>query len=366
MRRFSRSSSRGAQPRNNNGRFVSNTEHMLEVLHSKLGEINGSREVISQKKGVLLRRRETATNTLVISFLPDLAVGTVAKLKAACPGFVNETINAKITETRNIKVPFWTWVFGNAASYRKNIINARLNAIRGYLKSWLRTNSPPAYSAIAEMQAEIDKLIVEDEDLAGKQVALQTQIEGLENVLRTYSRPDAPPPPKNLEEAVTSSADGMRNAQANAPIAGTSSSGGGLDVWDYLILDRILEERHNHDSETGGYYHPDGSVYEPTSTVSPWGEATTPSRGDRGGNSSVRMDDADDTSAGGNSSVRMDDSDDTSAGGTSSVRRDDAENIKNDDDKEDDDDDADNNVSDSSDAGSDSSSDSASGGGGGD
>jgi len=232
--------------------FVSDTEQMLAKLHPALAGVTARRALADRHLSELMAMRNTHLKDEVEAALPDLTSRSIAKLNAKYPNFLNATLRSTIANAQVPKVSLITWImhWGDTKEYKDGVRAHALAYVqvqfRRYLDQMESHGTVPRLNGLSEQIETQTKL---QRDLAEKEAKLSAQIASLEHVQRTYSRDDAPLPPEKLREAVSSSAEQMRS-MPNTPISSSGSSGG-MNIFDYLVLDSILNQRHRTDD-----YHP--------------------------------------------------------------------------------------------------------------
>lgn len=297
----------GGNGHNPQGKFLLDTQHMLERLRPELAATTAKRQANERMLGDLGRRRANLLAAHVDALLPDLSARTVSKLKVFCTSFVTNAVQASINATHTVEVPFWTWIFGGGPAYKQDVAATTLTQLRVQLKAWLdRQNPKPDFMRdVGAVDKQINVLNEQQRTLAETEGKLSPQVEQLERVHATYSRTNAPEPPTNLRDAVSNSADRMRAA----PPSSSSSTNtvvvhdSGPSIVDYLILNSILNSgHHNDDSYRGG-----GGRDKPSSSGSYWsdGSPRDTSRDHDTGGGSTRLAPDDSAQDGGGGSTRI-------------------------------------------------------------
>ena len=251
--------------RNSSGKFISDTEHLIQKLTETRDQITAKQRTNAkavQSAGVLWR---ATMDRMVAGLLPDLAASTQARLKRDLLSFFTPSVQRTISDAINVKVPFWNWLLGSGAEFKKDKQAGALNALKIQLRSWLENQKPAnifaKYGAVGQLE-NFGALKATQSDLAARYQEISEQLAKLESVRKHYTSPNAASPPKELTEAIANSSSKLR-ANPSIVTSGGRSSRDDFDVirdvyvpmviWD-SVLDRHDEVHHHHydDYRDGG------------------------------------------------------------------------------------------------------------------
>jgi hypothetical protein len=248
--------------RNPSGQFIRDTEHMLLKLTEAKNQIAANHRANTIAVETAEQSWKSAMDRMVAGLLPNLEAKTIAVLKRDLPVFFTKRLEKTVSDAKNVRVPFWTWIFGGNTEYRKDKLEGTHNALKIQLRSWLENQKPAnvfaKYNAIGLMET-YRTVTAAQIDLAARKQEVSEQIEKLEAVRKHYTSPKAAPPPKELSEAIARSSAKLR-ANPSIVLSGRS----GRDDFDVIrdvyvpviVFDSILNHRnevhHHHDTDIRG------------------------------------------------------------------------------------------------------------------
>lgn len=276
-------------PRGDNGKFISETMQMLEKLNTAKRTVAEKQLANANALSAAERQWAAALDRMIVTYLPDLGSRTLAVLGRDLPFFYTAGRKRTVANAQNVRVPFWTWVFGGSDDFKRSEISSVLKTFKTDLRVWLKSSAPSnvlSRYGVSDVAQRISELTNEKAALDKQYREYYGQIERLDEVRKRYAGPDAPPPPKNLSDAVAKSSAEMR---ANPSIVATTVTRDDTFWRDMWIISELNADHHyRHDDD----YRRTGTVnYDYDRPSSPWGSPQDSGRTSEG-RSSARMDDA--------------------------------------------------------------------------
>lgn len=246
------------RPRPDTEQFIAHTETVLDRLRAELRDTATGMGADQARANRLAGERLDLISGLTVTLLPNLNAITLGLLNIKVPGFLDARKQREINAAQTVRAPLFTWLFdplfGGCARFRQEQVDRVLVGLRMQLKSWLDHAQPRPQEVlkgigVLALEDEIAKLEERIEGARERTPQLRTQISQLEQVLRVYGRPGAPEPSQDLREAIAKSAEAAaapQGAGGSAPSGGTTVinnyGGDGLSFWDYMLMERLLEQ----------------------------------------------------------------------------------------------------------------------------
>lgn len=248
--------------RDSSGKFMSDTEHMIQKLTEVRNAIAAKQRANARSVQAAEVMWRSTMDRMVAGLLPDLGSRTLAVLAHDLPAFYTPGVRKTVNDAKSINVPFLTWLFGGSTQFKREKLAGTLNALKIQLRSWLESQKPAKVFSKYGADGQLEKygtLKADEADLAARHQETSEQLEKLEAVRKYYAGNSAAKPPKKLADAIANSSAKLR---ANPSIVSTSErSRDDFDiirdvyvpiiVWDSILNHRNEVHHHHYDDYRG-------------------------------------------------------------------------------------------------------------------